>query len=351
MMNRVAILLLCLFGLQNAMGQNPPESNPPKMQQLFLGLPYVDLTMVEEEKYHIRGPWKLSEVVAQRFGLDIIDGYDQRLDTSLAYHAAYQYFNFLVKKYKKDALWAYLEGPVAFEKNPVDAKAKKQWIEALDGGKVIDLTAGPQYDFVWGPQVWPKAEKFNKFYDLNPSITGNVKDSVLLIVRVDSSTQEALKFLKNNQKESIAIYKSLKSLNEVKPIVEVVKPKKSLVIYQVVGGDNLGKISKKYNVGVSEIKEWNSLHSDVIRIGQKLTIYTEAKPAKEVIVIKSSKKPNTRVIDPKAVVYVVQPGETLWSISQQFQNLTAEDLMQYNDITEDIRPGDEVLIPPTAKNK
>ena len=347
----IYIVLFSLLVGPMGFSQKPPENIPPKMQQLFLGLPYVDISMVEEEKYDIKGPWKLSEVVAQRFGLDIIEGYDQRLDTLLAYHAAYQYFNFLVKKYKSDALWAYLEGPLAFEKSPIGDRAKKQWIEALDGGKSMNINSGPVYDFVWGPQVWPKGKSFDEFYRLNPSITGNVKDSTLLIVRVDSSTKDVLDLLKQNQIASIAFYKKVEKTFKEPPVVEKVKEDiKSWIVYKVIAGDNLGKISNRYNVSVADLKEWNSLRSDMIRVGQKLTVKTAQKKDKEVIVLKT-KDPKNRFIDPKAVVYVVQPGETLWSISQQFQNLSAEDLMKYNDITEDIRPGDEVLIPPTVKNK
>jgi len=35
----------------------------------------------------------------------------------------------------------------------------------------------------------------------------------------------------------------------------------------------LGHIAKKYGVGVSDIKRWNGLSSDMIRIGQRLVVY------------------------------------------------------------------------------
>ena len=38
-------------------------------------------------------------------------------------------------------------------------------------------------------------------------------------------------------------------------------------------GDNLSKIANKYGVRVSDIKAWNDLSSDRIRSGQRLTIY------------------------------------------------------------------------------
>ena len=46
------------------------------------------------------------------------------------------------------------------------------------------------------------------------------------------------------------------------------------VIHEVVSGDTLGGIAKKYNTTVSLVKTSNALQSDVIRLGQKLRIWT-----------------------------------------------------------------------------
>ena len=42
--------------------------------------------------------------------------------------------------------------------------------------------------------------------------------------------------------------------------------------HKVLGGESLYSISKKYNVSVQNIREWNNLSSDDLRIGQKLII-------------------------------------------------------------------------------
>ena len=44
-------------------------------------------------------------------------------------------------------------------------------------------------------------------------------------------------------------------------------------IYTVIKGDYLNKIARRYEVNVSDIKEWNHLNSDHLSIGQKLIIY------------------------------------------------------------------------------
>lgn len=45
------------------------------------------------------------------------------------------------------------------------------------------------------------------------------------------------------------------------------------IIYIVEKGDYLGKISKRYNLKVHDIKKWNNLHSDNLSIGDKLILY------------------------------------------------------------------------------
>ncbi|MEL0145948.1 MAG: LysM peptidoglycan-binding domain-containing protein, partial [Schleiferiaceae bacterium] len=43
--------------------------------------------------------------------------------------------------------------------------------------------------------------------------------------------------------------------------------------HRVQSGETLGHIANKYGVRVSEIKRWNGLSSDMIRIGQRLVVY------------------------------------------------------------------------------
>ncbi len=49
--------------------------------------------------------------------------------------------------------------------------------------------------------------------------------------------------------------------------------KENLFVYKVRKGDNLSKISRKYNLKISTIKRLNNLSKDLIRVGDKLTLY------------------------------------------------------------------------------
>jgi membrane-bound lytic murein transglycosylase D len=44
-------------------------------------------------------------------------------------------------------------------------------------------------------------------------------------------------------------------------------------VHRVKNGETLGHIAGKYGVGVSEVKRWNGLKSDMIRVGQRIVVY------------------------------------------------------------------------------
>ena len=58
------------------------------------------------------------------------------------------------------------------------------------------------------------------------------------------------------------------------PAVKTVKPSTSpsSAVYTVKSGDSLSAIAKKYKVTVTQLKTWNGLKSDKIKLGQKLKI-------------------------------------------------------------------------------
>lgn len=107
----------------------------------------------------------------------------------------------------------------------------------------------------------------------------------------------------------------------------------SSIRYRVEKGDFLGKIAEKYGVGVSEIKSWNNLRSNNLRIGQRLTIH----PRKSGITTSSS------VTGPKT--YTVKKGDSLWSISKKFQGVTVQQIKEMNNLNNNsLRPGMKLTI-------
>lgn len=65
------------------------------------------------------------------------------------------------------------------------------------------------------------------------------------------------------------------------------------IVYRVKSGDYLGRIASRYHVSVNNIKKWNNLKNNNLRVGQKLIIYRKVK--KQVVqqepVTKQEKKP------------------------------------------------------------
>jgi peptidoglycan DL-endopeptidase LytF len=104
--------------------------------------------------------------------------------------------------------------------------------------------------------------------------------------------------------------------------------------YTVVAGDTLWSISSRFGTSVAALRSTNKLASDILSIGQSLTI-----PAAGV-------QPTTP--EPTATTsYTVVAGDTLWSISSRF-GTTVSALRSANNLTNDILSIGHTLIIPAA---
>ena len=114
--------------------------------------------------------------------------------------------------------------------------------------------------------------------------------------------------------------------------------------YKVRSGDFLGKIANKFGVRVSDLKRWNSLKSSRLKIGQRLSVY----PKKiGVSAQKTSKKKVVKsTIKGSHEVYTVKKGDSLWSISQKFKNVSVDKIKKWNNIwsAKGLKPGTKLKI-------
>lgn len=121
-----------------------------------------------------------------------------------------------------------------------------------------------------------------------------------------------------------------------KPLPELVEMD-SQIRYRVKSGDYLGKIANQFGVRVSDIKRWNGLRNNNISIGQRLTIHSR-KP-----VLKTVTKPKTEIKTASRSnekTYEVKEGDTLWSISRKFSEISIENIKEWNDISSsNLKPG------------
>lgn len=113
-----------------------------------------------------------------------------------------------------------------------------------------------------------------------------------------------------------------------KPLPELVKAQ-NRIRYRVRSGDYLGKIAERYGVGVSQIKRWNGLRSDRLRIGQRLTIYPRRPVTSATAQVKTA---SDAVTTNGAKVHTVRKGDSLWTIAQKYPGVTIEKLRKWNDI-------------------
>ena len=118
------------------------------------------------------------------------------------------------------------------------------------------------------------------------------------------------------------------------------------VVYRVKSGDVLGSIAMRHGVSVTNLKRWNNLHSNTIHVGQRLNVFPKNSSGSSSVVAsaKSHKSTGTSAI-PNSKTYVVQPGDTLWDISQKFEGLTIDKIKSMNGLgNSKLQPGQKLII-------
>lgn len=118
--------------------------------------------------------------------------------------------------------------------------------------------------------------------------------------------------------------------------------------YTVKSGDCLWTIANKTGTTVATIKQLNNLNSDLLQIGQVLvlssTSNTISPPAAPVPVPAPAPAPTPS----GSSIYVVQSGDSLWSISQRY-GTTVENIMALNSLSSDrLQIGDQLIVSGTT---
>lgn len=129
---------------------------------------------------------------------------------------------------------------------------------------------------------------------------------------------------------------------ETKETVAVASPELKDIQYEVQKGDNLGSISKKFGTSLVDLKQWNNLQNNNIAIGNVLIVAKN-----EVAIITNNatvdsfkKKDIVSASKSSDVNYLVQKGDSLFSISKKYPGVTVSDLKKWNNITgDDLKPG------------
>lgn len=197
--------------------------------------------------------------------------------------------------------------------------------------------------------------------NLNPQyrheiVPGNERDYILRIPYTYANS-----FIDNE--DSLYTYKADEFFNPV--VIKKIKDggDGERIIHRVRSGEVLGRIAMRYHVTVRQIKRWNNLRSDNIRIGQRLVIYrggngpsassassssvsSASSSAKNATAQKSTAQESAGQDSNAAyTVYVVKSGDSLYSIAKNYPGISAQNIMDYNGISSRIKPGMKIKIP------
>ena len=155
--------------------------------------------------------------------------------------------------------------------------------------------------------------------------TGNLEPLIVEYGFIDSAKD--VEFLKENYKElAEAVISAVANYIGV-PYT----PPKGLITntYIVQKGDSLYSIANKLGTTVSELKKENNLTSNTLQIGEVLRI-----PTKE-------------IYEGEENVYIVQKGDTLYSVAMA-NNTTVDELKKANNLTSNILSTGQLLKIPSA---
>ena len=122
--------------------------------------------------------------------------------------------------------------------------------------------------------------------------------------------------------------------------------------HYVTRGECLSIIADKYNCRVYDLKAWNNLKSNTLRINQKLLIFTKGNHNTHTASVKkrpAKKKPaiDRTQLTSKYLFYTIRKGDTLYDIAKKYPGVSAYNIMNYNKIThvKKVKPGMVIKIP------
>lgn len=131
--------------------------------------------------------------------------------------------------------------------------------------------------------------------------------------------------------------------------------------YTIKSGDNVGLIAQWYGIPSKDIKEMNSMTSDRIKAGDKLTIHVPKADAARLGKIETMTFEQKQALVggtaqpqpmPKAApanagytLYTVKQGDNLWLISKKYPGVTPEAIMKLNGVDTKLQPGMQLKIP------
>lgn len=280
----------------------------------------TDFDMQAYSHKHASGLWQLTPLIAKHYGIEINPWYDGRQDLIDSTRVALDFLTYLHKRF--DGNWYHAvaayntgEGRVlrAIANNRKAGKStdffalqlprqtrhyvpkliaatqllKQQLMPfpAIANTQAITTVSLPAATILDRDPNWSMLAELNTGYARFPALLGGPNR---LIMPID----------KAQQWQSYA--KNLPTM-----------PSNQWQTYTVRRGDSLSVIAANYELSVSQLKSFNQLRSDTIRIGQHLVL---------------------PVLADQHYTYTVKSGDSLWRIAKQF-NVSVNKLKQWNELS------------------
>ncbi len=148
-------------------------------------------------------------------------------------------------------------------------------------------------------------------------------DTLYQIATQNNTTVDKIKNLNNLTSNTLSIGQEL-----FLPNMEFIDIITTDTNYRVKEGDTLYSIAKIFNTSIKDIKQINNLQSDILSIGQVLKIPVST----------------SSLVPTSTISYIVQPGDTLYSIARKY-NTTVNTIKNQNNLVGDLLVvGDSLLI-------
>lgn len=358
--------LMALSGYYFPMFEQQLDRHNIPLEIKYLAIVESALNPRARSRVGATGLWQFMFATGKMHGLDVTSYVDERMDPIKATEAAAQYLSTLYRVFEDWdlVLASYNSGPGNVSKAIRRSGGSKDYWELRPF--LPRETAGYVPAFLATLYIFEYAEEHG-FQPPKPITTYFETDTVqtrrLLsfdqISEVTGVEKELLQFLNPSYKLDVIPFvpeegytlrlprsKTGLFVNNEETIYEYAQAQteekqeeleEKRITYRVRRGDYLGKIAERHGVGVSSIKQWNGLRSNKLRIGQRLTIYTNGATAST---SGSSSQPQD---NPK--LYTVKQGDSLWSISRKFPGVTVQKLKSLNNMSGSrLKPGMKIKI-------
>lgn len=119
------------------------------------------------------------------------------------------------------------------------------------------------------------------------------------------------------------------------------------IVYRVKSGDYLGRIASRHRCTVAQIKRWNNLKSNNIRVGQRLVIYRGGVSSSSVGSSSSQSQTSEKTSAAPAsgaAVYTVKSGDTLSAIATR-HGISVNQIKEWNGLSgNNIKPGQTLKV-------